>query len=74
MSGGNLTSDGGNLPSSSQQDVSASYSQSAKNGKITNILSDYEKTKNINQELLKNFGSPKAPIFSKINAATSNQA
>ncbi len=41
--------------------------QSAKNGKISNILSDYERTKNFNQELMRNIGSPKGPIFARVN-------
>ena len=40
---------------------------STKNGKITNIMSDYEKTKTFNQELLRNIGSPKGPIFARVS-------
>ncbi len=40
---------------------------SAKNQKINNMLNDFEKTKTFNQELMKNFGSPKGPIFNKTN-------
>jgi hypothetical protein len=36
-----------------------------KTGKISNMLSDYERTKNFNQELMKNIGSPKGPIFAR---------
>jgi hypothetical protein len=38
---------------------------STKNSKISNILNDFEKTKNFNNELLKNIGSPKGPIFAR---------
>lgn len=38
---------------------------SNKNGKITNILHDYERTKSFNQELMRNIGSPKGPIFAR---------
>jgi hypothetical protein len=39
----------------------------AKNGKISNMLSEYEKTRTFNKELLKNIGSPKGPIFARVN-------
>ena len=45
----------------------AATNSSAKNSKINNILNDFEKTKNLNNELLKNIGSPKGPIFARAN-------
>lgn len=35
--------------------------------KIGNILSDYEKNKIFNKEVMKNIGSPKGPLFTRIN-------
>ena len=40
---------------------------STKNKKISHMLTDYERTKSFNQELLKNIGSPKGPIFARAN-------
>lgn len=42
-------------------------STTSKNGKITDILDDYEKTKTFNEGLLKNIGSPKGPVFARNN-------
>jgi hypothetical protein len=43
-----------------------------KNGKISNMLSEYEKTRTFNKELLKNIGSPKGPIFARANGQLGN--
>jgi hypothetical protein len=40
--------------------------QSVRNGRINNMLSEYERTKTINQELMRNIGSPKGPVFARV--------
>lgn len=52
-------------PSQLNADV-APMPGTAKNNRITSILSDYEKTKSFNQELMRNIGSPKGPIFARV--------
>ncbi len=42
---------------------------SSKNGSshISSMLTEYEKTKNFNNQLIRNIGSPKGPVFARIN-------
>lgn len=42
-----------------------SYTKERNSGKISNILNEYERTKNLNDELMKNLGSPKGPFFAR---------
>ena len=36
-----------------------------KSGKISTILNEFERTKNFNEEIMKNIGSPKGPFFAR---------
>lgn len=51
----------------SQSEKEIGIASSAKHAKLTSMLSDYDKTKTFNQELLKNFGSPKGPAFTRVS-------
>lgn len=48
-----------------QSDKNIGMASSAKHTRINNMLDDYERTKTFNQELLRNIGSPKGPIFTR---------
>jgi hypothetical protein len=56
------------MQNGSYSDERGDQNQSLKHEKMNSILVEYEKTKRINDGMMRSIGSPKGPVFSRVSA------